>query len=159
MLEKLAAADGLSHASSRAPPPAARIQELVDRVRAAEAAAAAQQARAVRAERERDDASRRLEDASRATWDSDAGRLATDLAAANAEHAHRVDELQTRWKARLDEETARARRDAEAERDVAERSAGKRRRTRRARRRRRGSARGWRMRRRRSSERFESWRV
>ena len=94
MLEKLAAADGLSHASARAPPPAARIQELVDRVRVAEAAAAAQQARAVRAERERDDASRRLEDASRATWESDAGRLATDLAAANAEHAHRVDELQ-----------------------------------------------------------------
>ena len=119
MLEKLAAADGLSHASARAPPPAARIQELVDRVRVAEAAAAAQQARAVRAERERDDASRRLEDASRATWESDAGRLATDLAAANAEHAHRVDELQTRWKARLDEETARARRDAEAERDAA----------------------------------------
>ena len=87
MLEKLAAADGLSHASARAPPPAARIQELVDRVRVAEAAAAAQQARAVRAERERDDASRRLEDASRATWESDAGRLATDLAAANAEHA------------------------------------------------------------------------
>ena len=119
MLEKLAAADGLSHASARAPPPAAGIQELVDRVRAAEAAAAQQQARAVRAERERDDASRRLEDASRATWESDAGRLATDLAAANAEHAHRVDELQTRWKARLDEETARARRDAEAERDAA----------------------------------------
>ena len=119
MLEKLAAADGLSHASARAPPPAARIQELVDRVRVAEAAAAQQQARAVRAERERDDASRRLEDASRATWESDAGRLATDLAAANAEHAHRVDELQTRWKARLDEETARARRDAEAERDAA----------------------------------------
>ena len=119
MLEKLAAADGLSHASARAPPPAARIQELVDRVRVAEAAAQQQQARAVRAERERDDASRRLEDASRATWESDAGRLATDLAAANAEHAHRVDELQTRWKARLDEETARARRDAEAERDVA----------------------------------------
>ena len=124
MLEKLAAADGLSHASARAPPPAARIQELVDRVRAAEAASAAQQARAVRAERERDDAQRRLEDASVRTWDSDAGRLATDLAAANAEHSHRIDELQTRWKARLDEEVAKARRDAEAERDVALAKAG-----------------------------------
>ena len=54
MLEKLAAVDGMVHGASRAPPPAARIQELVDRVVAAEKAAAKHQARAVRAEHERD---------------------------------------------------------------------------------------------------------
>ena len=119
MLEKLAAVDGMVHGASRAPPPAARIQELVDRVVAAEKAAAKHQARAVRAEHERDDAERQLADASSARWETQEGQLATELAAHKAEHSHRIEELQTRWRLRLDEDVAKARRDAEAERDAA----------------------------------------
>ena len=119
MLEKLAAVDGLVHGASRAPPPAARIQELVDRVVAAEKASAKHQARAVRAEHERDDAERQLHDASNARWETQEGQLATELAAHKAEHSHRIEELQTRWRLRLDEDVAKARRDAEAERDAA----------------------------------------
>ena len=119
MLEKLAAVDGMVHGASRAPPPAARIQELVDRVVAAEKAAAKHQARAVRAEHERDDAERQLADASNARWETQEGQLVTELAAHKAEHSHRVEELQTRWRLRLDEDVAKARRDAEAERDAA----------------------------------------
>ena len=119
MLEKLAAVDGMVHGASRAPPPAARIQELVDRVVAAEKAAAKHQARAVRAEHERDDAERQLQDASNARWETQEGQLVTELAAHKAEHSHRIEELQTRWRLRLDEDVAKARRDAEAERDAA----------------------------------------
>jgi hypothetical protein len=119
MLEKLAAVDGMVHGASRAPPPAARIQELVDRVVAAEKAAAKHQARAVRAEHERDDAERQLQDVSNARWETQEGQLVTELAAHKAEHSHRVEELQTRWRLRLDEDVAKARRDAEAERDAA----------------------------------------
>ena len=61
MLEKLAAVDGMVHGASRAQPPAARIQELVDRVVAAEKAAAKHQARAVRAEHERAGQQRRAQ--------------------------------------------------------------------------------------------------
>ena len=43
----------------------------------------------------------------------------TELAAHKAEHSRRVEELQTRWRLRLDEDVAKARRDAEAERDAA----------------------------------------
>lgn len=119
MLEKLAAVDGMVHGASRAPPPAARIQELVDRVVAAEKAAAKHQARAVRAEHERDDAERQLQDAANARWETQEGQLVTELAAHKAEHSHRIEELQTRWRLRLDEDVAKARRDAEAERDAA----------------------------------------
>ena len=119
MLEKLAAVDGLVHGASRAPPPAARIQELVDRVVAAEKASAKHQARAVRAEHERDDAERQLQEGANARWETQEGQLATELAAHKAEHSHRIEELQTRWRLRLDEDVAKARRDAEAERDAA----------------------------------------